>query len=269
MAERDLGPWLKLYADIVDRKAHYDDRQFRAFIELLAMAERLKGLLPPQRALAARFGAEVIDFLVAEGDLVTTDDGMTPAHWEKYQAHDRTAAERQRRHRELVRAGNRDSTVTSRVTVTKVPSASASASDVDTTNEEERPSASDFAPTPQVDHTQDALDSYWLVAGRYPTGRVKHWLEDLIDKYGDRAVSRNLGVAAAQGGPDRLLSRAADLLARDAAKAEQAERTRAEEEKRASRRRGPATLAPISDEDYDAVLASVTGDTDASVRTTH
>jgi hypothetical protein len=111
---RPLGPWMKHYADITDRKAHYSDRQFRSLVEVFTLALRMKGCLPPRRALAAREGEDVIDFLFSEGDLEEDASGMVRVHnWRSYQA-DPTAALRQSRHR------NRYVTVT----VTNSPSSS-------------------------------------------------------------------------------------------------------------------------------------------------
>jgi hypothetical protein len=98
---------MKLYADVVERKAHYTDRQFRALIEVFAMAQRSPtwGCLPPRPALEAKIGKATTAFLFAEGDLIEdTDNGVTTvtvAGWSHYQARsvDLTNAERQRRFR--------------------------------------------------------------------------------------------------------------------------------------------------------------------------
>jgi hypothetical protein len=98
---RPLGPWGKLYADIVERKAHYTDRQFRRLIEVIALAIRGRGELPPAKALRARLGPREFDFLVSEGDLSIEYDVVTLHKWPTYQAKvDRTNTERQARYRE-------------------------------------------------------------------------------------------------------------------------------------------------------------------------
>jgi hypothetical protein len=83
---------------VVDRKAHYTDRQFRTLIHVLALAVRLHGVLPSRKALSAREGRAEIDFLISEGDLEEADTGLVVHRWRVYQA-DPTNAERQRRHR--------------------------------------------------------------------------------------------------------------------------------------------------------------------------
>ena len=95
---RPLGPWVRLYADVVDRKAHYTDRQFRTFIHVLSLAVRLHGVLPSRKALSAREGVAEIDFLISEGDLEESEAGLVVHRWRAYQT-DPTNAERQRRYR--------------------------------------------------------------------------------------------------------------------------------------------------------------------------
>ena len=100
---------MKLYADIVDRKAHYSDAQFRTLIEIYALAMRTGGHLPTRRALSAREGKENIDFLFEEGDLEETAEGPCSVHgWGTYQAYDRTGAQRQSRYRNALRDRNGD-----------------------------------------------------------------------------------------------------------------------------------------------------------------
>lgn len=114
MPRENLGPWMKLYADVVERKAHYNDRQFRALIEVWVLAQRSPtwGELPSRRALEARLGRATIGFLFDQGDLsealrndVTV---VVVTGWSHYQARsvDSTNAERQRRWREAHRPNN-------------------------------------------------------------------------------------------------------------------------------------------------------------------
>ncbi len=100
--ERPLGPWMKLYADIVYRKAHYDDHQFRVLINAYSLALTMRGKLPPKRALEAMWGAEVVAFLVEEGDLIDNVAWVEVHRWNDYQSSpaDPTGAERQRRWRD-------------------------------------------------------------------------------------------------------------------------------------------------------------------------
>lgn len=61
----------------------------------------------------------------------------------------------------------------------------------------------------------DALDTYWQIAGTYPAGRAKAWIEELAAEFGDEATSRALG-AEASGEPKGLLGRVQSRLRHDA-----------------------------------------------------
>lgn len=109
-----VGPWLKLYLDVVERKAHYNDRQFRALIEVYVLAARSPewGVLPPRRALERLEGKATIGFLFEQGDLAETESNgvttVTVVGWQTYQAKavDSTNAERQARFRAHKKGSN-------------------------------------------------------------------------------------------------------------------------------------------------------------------
>lgn len=97
----DDGPWLKLFADVVDRKAHYTDLQFRGLIRVFALAARTRGWLPSPAALTRLIGPATLRFLYDEGDLEESEGRAYVHGWSRYQAKaiDVTATERKRRQR--------------------------------------------------------------------------------------------------------------------------------------------------------------------------
>lgn len=178
MPRTRLGPWGKLYASAVDDTAHYTDRQFRAFIGIFCMAIRDRGELPKIEPLRALFGAAEVDFLVAQGRLVSDPNGVMVAGWSTYQAPvDRTAAKRQRDWYARTKSGsarvdNALANGPNGVSLTEVPTSTST--DVDTTDEEERPSASDAV------SEDDPLDAFYLVTTSYPQSpRLKRWIEEV------------------------------------------------------------------------------------------
>lgn len=98
-----LGPWGKLYATLEEDLAHFDDRQFRAFIGILCRSIRGRGEIPKLKPLRAIYGADVVDFLIEEGRLTADGNAVTVTGADVYNAPaDPTNAERQRRYRERV-----------------------------------------------------------------------------------------------------------------------------------------------------------------------
>lgn len=224
-----LGPWMKLYGDVVDRKAHYSDAQFRGLIEAWAWALRgtPRGSLPGRRAVAARLGQDVVDFLFSEGDLAEDGEAVVIVGWSDYQAPvDRTNAVRQERHRQRARiVDNGSNGVTNGVSVT----AAATSTSISTENEEKNGGV-----YPDGGDDRDALDRYFELTGVRPWGRRPgEWLTELQETHGVVNVTAALEVEARSGDQKTLLGRVAARLERQAERvAQQAART-AEKARRA------------------------------------
>jgi hypothetical protein len=234
--ERPLGPWMKLYADVIERKAHYTDRQFRALIEVYVAMLRGRGL-PPAKALRAKIGADEFDFLVSEGDLVTVDNAVTVYAWDRYQRVDRTNADRQARFRDR-KASERGSTVdnagvtdSNAVTKVTVPSSTSTSTSSETTNEEETTAVD--ARGNEFD-SDDPIDAFYLVTAQFPPegGKLRSWISDVASKGPSR---RDFGIVLrdewAKNGmkvPDTLRATEARLskMGERARQAEGAERRR-------------------------------------------
>lgn len=241
---RPLGPWVRLYADVVDRKAHYDDHQFRSLIEVLAMAVRLHGHLPSRRALVAREGQDEIDFLFSEGDLEELPDGSVTVHrWSSYQP-DPTGKERQQRYRDRN---------------APLPLLGVTRNDV--------PSDRDSSSTPTTplrgndrarDDEDDPVVTYYTLTTRYPKGNALAWVKRLGDDYGYAASSEKMRAAYfADDNIGTLLSRTEDYLVAAGRTAELAEA--ADERERLRQKR--ATSRPPVDvptpEKAGAILADI------------
>jgi hypothetical protein len=233
---RPLGPWVRLYADVVDRKAHYDDHQFRSLIEVLAMAVRLHGHLPARRALAAREGQDEIDFLFSEGDLEELPDGSVTVHrWSSYQP-DPTGKERQQRYRDrnapLPLLG---------VTRNDVPS------DRDSSSTPTTPLRGNDGGV-QGGNEDDPVVTYYSLTTRYPKGNALAWVKRLGDDYGFAASSEKMRAAwHHDDNIGTLLSRTEDILVasgRVAELAEQADERERLRQKRATRRAPADVPAP-------------------------
>ena len=252
---------MKLYADIIYRKAHYDDHQFRSLMHVYSLALTLHGKLPPRRALEAMLGADEVAFLLIEGDLEEADGVLQVHRWNDYQQRDVTAAERQRRHRANVMSQpvTRDDTVT----VTIRPSSSSSSSSTTPRTENESSKAR------ETENEPDPLDTVWQLTGRYPSGKVRVWVDGLTETYGEANVIKALAEAYAIE-PVKFIGHAEDLLKRGAVKAEQAERDRKAREKTEAQRRPRSEPTPIGGWDvdgveYDAIQAELKAKREAQV----
>jgi hypothetical protein len=67
----------------------------------------------------------------------------------------------------------------------------------------------------------DAMDTYWTLMGKYPNGRTKEWLEELVNEFDDYRVSAALA-AESKGDRQGFLSRVRDRLRSEADKAAKA-----------------------------------------------
>ena len=222
-----LGPWMKLYVSALDTKAHYTDRQFRALIETWMMAVRqpVRGVFPNSSGLARRVGADEVDFMIEQGDLIVAPDGSVSVNrWSDYQS-GVLSTERTRTHK----AGgepvdNSSGTVPEHVGNTPLVRARDALSplpsreDVDTTNEEERPSASD---------DRDAADRFYELTLIRPWGkRSGSWLGELQEQHGLVNVTAALEVEHRENPNGRdLLSRVAARLERQAERVAKAKRS--------------------------------------------
>lgn len=238
-------PWSKLMADLPERKAHYTDAQFRAFIELLAAASasREPGTFPSLAAVRRITGASTA-FLVEQADLVVADDGSVAVHgWSKYQrpfdeGHAARQAAYELRKNDVPHDASSDANSSSsdwRQNGSST-STSSSSSSTSTENGSNRAGANDG---------DDPLDVYWQLTGRYPSAKAKGWIESLVETFGPKNVGDAIATAYVTN-PRTFLGLADDLLKRAATKAEQAERKRAEDEKRAARGRPRSEPTRIS-----------------------
>lgn len=129
--------WFRVYDDILDdpKVQLLTPELFKTWVNLLAVASRNGGKLPPaqQLAFALRLGAQDmqarLDELILAGLIDITTDGMEPHNWSKRQWKSDDSADRVRRHRTKKAQetqGNGEATVTERdcnvdVTVTVTP----------------------------------------------------------------------------------------------------------------------------------------------------
>lgn len=103
-----MARWFKYFDSALDdpRIQKLDDRTFKVWVNLLCLASRSNGVLPPdeQAAFALRLSDEEYDTLVLaliRAELLTAKDGkLSPRDWETRQFTDRTNAARQKRYRE-------------------------------------------------------------------------------------------------------------------------------------------------------------------------
>lgn len=243
--------WMKLYADVVLRKAHYTDAQFRALITAYVTALSLDGHLPPRKAISALWGKAVVDFLFEEGDLVENEDHEVSIHrWEEYQSRDASVSRQPWRHRENVasRSVTRDQRVTSTSISTTVVTTPVTEGDVARAREE-------FTPDPDADF--DALDLYHTLTLYRPWGAWSgEKLRAAQSEYGDEAVQDALRrVEARHLGRDKVLSETLTLLARDAERAARS---------KPKRERTRSAMDPETKARYDAVRAELAAEAAAA-----
>lgn len=219
-----LGPWFKLYADVVERKAHYSDAQFRAFVEVLAWGVRNspRGTLPSRRSVTARLGSEAVDFMFTEGDLVEEADGsVTISGWDVYQSGVLSTERKAPKVANPVEhVDNSSRTVPEPFTnIGPLPSTSSS-------TEEEDGAVAVNGGAPVGD--RDSLDRFHELTNVRPWGRPSgRWLRDLEEQHGLVNVVAALEVEARSGDTKDLIGRVAGRLGKQAERIErQAERAR-------------------------------------------
>jgi hypothetical protein len=262
----EFQPWFRAYADMPERKAHYSDAQFRAFIELLCATavSRTPGTFP-SLASVRRVVGDTAHFLIEQEDLCVEPDGsISVVGWVKYQRpFDRTHADRQARYRERkavedaerdsARDASRDGHNVSSLHRHDVSSTSLSyvENDQEKTDTFSTQGSNGHGPVPDSDH--DSLDAYYELTGYRPWGQ---WSGDklrvAIRDFGDAATETALR-AEHKANPERqkLLDRTLARLARDAEKARLA--------------REPAKVtrasAKIDKARYDAIRAELASET--------
>lgn len=179
MTRARLGPWLKLYGDIIDRKGHYTDRQFHALIEVLVLALRStpRGTLPPRPSLEARLGVDEVAFLFTQRDLQIIGETVSVCGWDVYQSGVLSTSRVQKSRSERVETvPERDETV-SESSPLPLPLSS--------TKTDERIESGADASYPDPDSDRDSLDRYMELTGSRLWGKpAGRWLKDLEATHG-------------------------------------------------------------------------------------
>lgn len=65
---------------------------------------------------------------------------------------------------------------------------------------------------PSLDTGADPADTYWKLAGRYPSERVRTWLDQLSAEYGSESVASTLAVVWTTGPKNEAIGRCIDAL---------------------------------------------------------
>ena len=115
-----MNRWFRLYDAVLDdpKVQRLPDRMFKAWINLLCLASRHGGALPPVEdvAFALRMTPEqavlTVGALTSSGLLDRHDEGLRIHAWETRQYQSDSSAQRMRRHREKRRAGDGTGDVT-------------------------------------------------------------------------------------------------------------------------------------------------------------
>ena len=252
MTRERLGPWLKLYADVTDRKAHYTDRQFRTLIEIFVHGLRgnPRGTLPSRAALAARYGVDEIDFLFDQGDIHIVDGTVSIVGWNSYQAHVLSTSRVQKVRGNAVETSSpRSETVTSRFAATSTSTS------IDSENGERKNGASDSLATSYPSGDRDALDAFYELTRIRPWGRRPgEWLGELQEAHGVPNVIAALEVESRSGSAKDLISRVAARL--------EAQKHRVEKAAAKERRSAPKTGLQA---EIAAAVAARYGDDDVTV----
>lgn len=244
--------WWKFYTTLIRDKAHYTDAQFRALITAISLGEEHQpyGELPKLPALRSLIGSDNVDFLVEEGDLDVGGDRPKIVGRDVYQAPvDRTATERQRRHRDAVTNtvdndvdNGPNALVTRDMTVTGALASNSLSTSMSNDGATEDESLGAGA----HNGDRDALDRWYELTQLRPWGkRSGVWLRELQDTHGLVHVVAALEVeaAASKSDPKDLLSRTAARLERQKARVD------------AAVAREPKRLTGVTAEIADAIRA--------------
>lgn len=198
------------------------------------------------RHVMGRYGRFLPNY-IAERLLDEDPDGRLLVHdWRDYQRDktDNTSAERQRRYRERHGGGNGESNGGVTPSVTPSPNAPHAGGravpvPVSVTPPVDVAALRARRPDDRMDAESepDALTAYHSLTGRFPTGRVLAWLNELAATHGDATVETALAEECQiDSAVHTLLSRTQNRLERDAhaaAKRREQKRREAEAEERA------------------------------------
>jgi 5-methylcytosine-specific restriction endonuclease McrA len=100
--------WFRMYEEVLNdpKVQKLPPDLFKAWVNLLCLAKRCDGVLPPldEVSFALRASEEetdsILELLVSSGLFDVTDDGLTPHNWDKRQFRSDTSNERVARYRE-------------------------------------------------------------------------------------------------------------------------------------------------------------------------
>ncbi len=254
-----LGSWLKLYASIVDSKAHYSDRNFRALIETYVLGVRsipVRGQFPNRPGLERRIGVEEVAYLIEQGDLDEHPDGTITLHrWDEYQR-GVLSTERTRAHRgnTVDKFPNGSGTVPEQDgNAGSLLSTSTSTSARDTTIEEGTTAVdargNEFDPW-------DPIDAFYLTTGQFPPegGKLRPWITDVASKGPTR---QDFGIVFADEWKKNGLKVPETLRATEARLSKMGERARKAEEAEQRRKANRSIFeTPMMREYREAVAAN-------------
>lgn len=169
MPSRD-DPYSRLYHKIKDEYPHVydDDRSWAAYTRLLMLADASWPLRPPVPASTNR---KALAVLAGAGLVIIDRDSYTIRGLEKLRTEKRDAARNaavQRWHS----ASNADASDT-RMPTRPAPT---------------RPDPNQADPTSGA-RDADLADTWWTLTGKYPTGRLLPWLDEIGNEFGHERAS--------------------------------------------------------------------------------
>lgn len=228
-----------------ERLAHYTDGQYRAYDLVLFKAGRQdpRGRFSSEAQVRALLGrhARHLPFLFSEGAILALDDGAVyVAGWDEWQEGDLTVRDRMA----ALRSRKRNAAVTQPLPDAIRSSVSSSVSVV----------VGASAPTGARNVTDDPADAYWGLTGRYPSGKVLAWIDDLAGRYGQEPTTRALAQAhMVDAATATLLGRATDLLKAEARALDRKEQ--ADEQARLREKRAVPKELPAWEQEFRAKIA--------------
>ena len=234
--------YIRLDPAFDERKYDYPDGPYAALVATFCLAEhqpergRFRSVEYLKRLLGRR--GRHVRYLIEHGDVIELRDGRAyVVGWDEWQEGDWKVAERVRRIR--VRRGEE---ITPDVTVGVTPDVTADRLDS---------GGGDFSNSgggAVADECADPADAYWQLTGRYPSGKLLKWIDDLLEQYGSEGVVRALaGEFATDSSVQTLMGRATDRLRREARELDRKEREE-ERVRLAEKRARPRVLEPWQEE---------------------
>lgn len=253
----DLGSYARLYVALRDdpkfRDVYPDDHHFATYVRLLMIAE---DAWPASAHLPYGLNRRSLQKLCDVGLIETKGHGMYRVSG--------LDAERNRRNRE-----NRNGGVVRAETAERggdgrfLPSTAGPALATTAGSQRVQPAKPSQDETSQDTPStarglDDPADAYWSLTGRYPTGRVLAWIDQLAAQFGGEAVTRSLAKAhISDPGPSTLMGRSQDLLRAEARALDRAEQE-AEKERLREKRAIPKVI-PAWEQEYRAALEAKYG----------